>query len=78
LTEISDPVKVLPEPLKSTPSEECLRVYHAQLDLLNSIFHPDQSDLDWQIERLMKYKIRKIGTTEVILIMVVWIGGDKQ
>jgi len=39
-------IRVLSEVLDNTKSGEALRLYHAQLDLLNSIYHPDQSDLD--------------------------------
>ena len=31
--------------------EEC-RAYHARLDLMETIIHPDQSDYDWQVETI--------------------------
>ena len=54
------------------------RLYHAQLDLINYIYYPDQSDLDWQIEDIRDWTSRKYDKQEIIFLYVVWIGGDKQ
>ena len=37
-------------PLSS--KDERLRAYHARLDLMQSILHPQQEDLDWQVETI--------------------------
>ena len=57
---------------------EKLRVYHAQLDLLNAMMHPDQSDLEWQIEDIETWTVRKIKDVNQIFLKVIWIGRNKQ
>ena len=44
------PPMVIQDSIKTTKTGEELRLYHAQLDLLESIYNPDQSDFDWQVE----------------------------
>jgi len=76
LEHLDIPLSVISEPLETTQIGENLRLYHAQLDLLESIYHPDQSDLDWQIEDIKTWQVRKHKSLDVIFLLVVWIGGD--
>ena len=70
-------IRVLSEVLDNTKSGEALRLYHAQLYLLNSIYHPDQSDLDWQVEDIEDWMVRKHDEAVRIFLLIHWIGGDK-
>ena len=45
--------------LDTSEKLEELRAYHAQLDLQSSIDNPEQSDVDWQIEKIEAWEIRK-------------------
>src|SRR5687767_5006484 len=69
----------IPKLLRSSAQHERLRVYHAQVDLLNSLEHPEQSDLDWQVENIIGHAVRRNASRYTIyLLKVVWMGGDKQ
>src|SRR5688572_6939826 len=70
--------RVLSEVLDSTKTGEALRLSHAQIDLLDSIYHPNQSDLDWQVEGIKDWTIRKHEEVVKTFLLVHWIGGDKQ
>src|SRR5687768_369844 len=67
--------KLVPRSLRPSSTEGSLRVYHAHLDLMNSMIHPDQLDLDWQIECIDTWTIRKYEGEELIFLKVVWAGG---
>ena len=57
--------------------EEC-RAYHARLDLMETIIHPDQSDYDWQVETITDWTKKTCEGVNQIFLKVTWIGGDKQ
>ena len=41
--------------------------------------HHEQSDLDWKIEDICGYTNRRdINKCLIVLIQVLWVGGDKQ
>jgi len=58
--------------------EETLRAYHARLDLMQAIIHPEQSDYDWQVESIIDWTTKPNKNRQDILLKVTWIGGDKQ
>ncbi|HEY9710848.1 MAG TPA: reverse transcriptase domain-containing protein, partial [Oculatellaceae cyanobacterium] len=64
------------EPL--SPKDEKLRAYHAQIDLMHTIIHPDQQDLDWQVENISKWTTKTLNGLPTIFLKIHWIGGDKQ
>ena len=68
---------------KSTPlsldfKDESLRAYHARLDLLQSIVHPEQSDYDWQAENITAWTYKTNQDSKTLMLKVTWIGGDRQ
>ena len=68
---------------KSTPlsldfKDESLRAYHARLDLMQAIVHPEQSDHDWQVETITDWTCKTYLDTKQLMLKVTWIGGDKQ
>ncbi len=64
--------------LDTSDNLEKLRAYHAELDLQSSIDKPDQSDVNWQIEKIESWEIRKDRGENRVFLKVVWFGGDKQ
>lgn len=64
--------------LDTSKKLEELREYHAQLDLQSSIDKPEQSDVNWQIENIEFWEIRKERGENRVFLKVVWFGGDKQ
>ena len=69
-SQVEKPVLVLPEALDISENMENLRLYHAQLDFLSSLHHPDQADLDWQIEDVKDWTVRKQGDLELIFLLI--------
>ena len=65
-------------PLTHTDKDERLRMYHARLDLLQTIVNPDQADLDWQVETILEWTTKATKKGDQVMFEVNWIGGDKQ
>ena len=65
-------------PLSKTDKDEKLRAYHARLDLLNDMFHPNEDLYGWQVEHIAKHLVRKNDDKVNIFFKVIWFGGDKQ
>ena len=57
--------------LDTSDSLEKLRAYHAELDLQSSIEKPDQSDVNWQIEKIEAWEIRKDRGENRVFLKVV-------
>ena len=68
-----DPIK-----LSLDENSENLRAYHARLDLMQAIIHPEQSDYDWQVETITEWTTKDHLDNQQVLLKVTWIGGDKQ
>ena len=69
----------LTTPLKSTPTLEKLRAYHAVLDRWNMLMNPSPSDERWRIERIIKCsnKVRIDGSPSVFF-KVLFADGPKM
>ena len=65
-------------PLSQDNKDERLRAYHARLDLMQSIIHPEQADFDWQVEEISDWTSKMHNDKHVVSLKVTWIGGDKQ
>ena len=65
-------------PLNTTEKMEELRAYHAQLDLHSAMDNPEQCDVDWQIEDIEAWEMRKDRGKNRVFLKVKWFGGDKQ
>ena len=59
---------------------EKIQAYHARVDLLNSIFHPEQHDFDWQIASIDRHLTKQIPNQNQrrIYYKVMWFGGKSQ
>jgi len=71
LEHLGAPLSVISEPLETTQIGENLRLYHAQSDLHESIYHPDQADLDWLVEDIQTWQVRKHNSLDIIFLLVV-------
>ena len=60
-----------------TPDErrERLRAYHARLGVLNSIYEPDLSDLDWTPQAIESHVFRRRNDEPMIHFKVRWRDG---
>ena len=45
-------------PLETDPKSERLRAYHARLDLLQAMLHPEQADQEWHVETITDWTIK--------------------
>ena len=67
-------------PFTADDHHEKLQAYHARIDLLNSIFNPEQHDLDWQIAKIDRHLTKHIPNQNQsrIYYKVTWFGGKSQ
>ena len=65
-------------PIDTDPKSERLREYHARLDLLQAMIHPDQADQEWQVETITDWTTKTHLDEHQIMLKVTWMGGDKQ
>ena len=67
-------------PLQEDDHHEKLRAYNARIELLNSIFHPEQHDFDWQIASIDRHLTKQIPNQNQrrIYYKVTWFGGKSQ
>src|SRR5688500_11257474 len=64
--------------LDTSDKLEELRAYHAQLDLQSSIDNPNQSDVNWQIEKIEAWEMRKDRGENRVFLKAVWFGGRSE
>src|SRR5688572_9373356 len=57
---------------------EELRAHHTQLGLQSCFDIPDQNDVDWQIEKIEAWEMKKGRVENRVFFKVVWFRGDKQ
>lgn len=77
-TETKKIIPIQDTPLDTTEKIEKLRAYHAQLDLHSAIDNPEQSEVDWQVEEIEAWEMRKDRGENRVFLKVKWFGGDKQ
>ena len=64
-------------PLDTDPISERLRAYHARLDLLQAMLHPEQADHEWQVETITEWTIKTHLDDQQTMLKITWIGGDE-
>jgi len=77
-TEVKKVITVPDTPLDTSEKIEELKAYHAQLDLQSAMDNPEQCDVDWQVEEIEAWEMRKDRGGNKVFLKVKWFGGDKQ
>ena len=54
---------------------ECLRAYHAKLDLMGSMEEQDQSDKERQVESIDDWELKGTKQGQKVFLKVTWFGG---
>ena len=73
----SDPMAL--KPMDTSNKLECLRAYHARLDMMNEIESPDESKSDWHALYIEKFLVKpREDDSKDIRFKVQWHGGEKS
>lgn len=71
-----DPWGHIPKYHELDAEHELLRVYHAKLDLMSNVDNPDQADLEWQVESIEEWELKKTKQGQMLFLKVTWSGGQ--
>ena len=70
---VSESIDDYRKPLDGTKLEH-LRAYHARLDLMSEMLHPEPRNYEWQVQGIMKYRV----INQRPYVKVQYFGGTKQ